>query len=111
MPPLVEGWGYRLLLAPVLESDQTGRTSILTPSLPLASDGRASTATQGQPLTATGALSPTTSVSCQNETASFYPGIWDPVGLGLGLPEADSSLLRNISRREKCAEEARVEPE
>lgn len=31
------------------------------------------------------------------------------VGLGLGLPEAGSSLLRNIFRREKCAEEARVE--
>lgn len=36
------GWGCRLPLAPVLKSDQTGRTSILTPSRLLASDGSSS---------------------------------------------------------------------
>lgn len=51
MPPPDREREFRLLLALVLKSDQTGRTSVLTLSRPLASDDRARAAAQGQPLT------------------------------------------------------------
>lgn len=101
-PPPGKEEEFRLLLALVLKSDQTGRTSMLTPSHP-------PTQMAGPVLVPRGSPAPDSPCEffhpqpvCYAKMKQLPPLLASGTPcLGLGLSESDSSLLRNIFRRGK----------